>query len=62
MEAGVDWSMLFRQAEQRLRMRKREIGSYTLTQLLNALDSTDPNDPHSGNIPINSLADLEDWM
>jgi hypothetical protein len=41
-------------------MRKWEIGRYTLTQLLNALDMSDPNDPHAGNIPINSLDDLEE--
>ena len=43
-------------------MRKQDIGRYTLSQLLNALCFNDPDDPHSGNIPINSLADLDDWM
>jgi len=40
-------------------MRKWEVGRYTLTQLLNALDYSDPNDPHRGGIPISSLADLD---
>jgi hypothetical protein len=40
-------------------MRKWEIGRYTLTQLLNALQ-VDSNDPHAGGIPIGSLAELED--
>lgn len=40
-------------------MRKWEIGRYTLSQLLNALDTTDPNDPHAGNVPINSLDDID---
>jgi hypothetical protein len=42
-------------------MRKWEIGRYTLTQLINALDQSDPNDPHAGGIPLNSLADLEEF-
>jgi len=43
-------------------MRKWEIGRYTLTQLLNALDTSDPNDPHAGGIPINSIDDLEELL
>jgi hypothetical protein len=41
-------------------MRKWEVGRYTLTQLVNALDRSDPNDPHAGNIPINSLDDIDE--
>jgi hypothetical protein len=41
-------------------MRKWEIGRYTLTQLLNGLDYSDPNDPHAGGIPLSSLAELDD--
>jgi hypothetical protein len=41
-------------------MRKWELARYTLTQLVTALDFSDPNDPHSGNIPLTSLADLDD--
>lgn len=42
-------------------MRKWEIGRYTLTQLLNALQQpNDPDDPHAGNIPIGSLSQLDD--
>ena len=52
---GVPWEKLFRAAEQRLRMRKWEIARYTLSQLLNALDFSDPDDPHSGQILIGSL-------
>lgn len=40
-------------------MRKWEIGRYTLTQLRNALDRSDPTDPLAGTIPIRSLADLD---
>jgi hypothetical protein len=43
-------------------MRKWEIGRYTLTQLYDALDRSDPDDPHRGNIPIDSLADLDDLI
>jgi len=41
-------------------MRKWEWGRYTLSQLLNALDRSDPTDPHAGGIPIQSLDDLHD--
>lgn len=40
-------------------MRKWEIMRYTLTQLINALDRTDPDDPHAGNIPLGSLDDID---
>ena len=40
-------------------MRKWDIERYTLSQLANALDQRDPNDPHSGNIPITSTRELE---
>jgi hypothetical protein len=43
-------------------MRKWEYRRYTLTQLLNALDTSDPNDPHAGQITINSLADLDEFI
>lgn len=52
--------MIFRAAEQRLKMRRWEIGRYTLSQLINALDMSDPDDPHRGCIPIKSLADIAD--
>jgi hypothetical protein len=42
-------------------MRKWEIRKYTRTQLLAMLDTSDPDDPHRGNIPIHSLADLDDF-
>ena len=45
-----------------MKMRKWEIGRYTLTQLLNALDTSDPNDPHAGGISINSIDDLEELL
>lgn len=54
-----DWDLLFRRCEQELKMRKWEIGRYTLTQLANALDRSDPSDPHRGNIPIGSLEDVD---
>jgi hypothetical protein len=57
----IDWELIYRLAEQKLRMRKWEIGRYTLSQLASALNYADPADPHAGNIPINSLADLDDW-
>lgn len=38
-------------------MRKWDVGRYTLTQILNALDESDPTDPHAGGIPINTAAD-----
>lgn len=41
-------------------MRKWEVGRYTVPQLLNALDTSDPDDPHRGGIPIGSLAELDD--
>lgn len=40
-------------------MRKWEIGRYTLSQLLNALAREDRSDPHAGNVPIGSLAELD---
>jgi hypothetical protein len=43
-------------------MRKWEIGRYTLTQLHDALDRSDPDDPHRGQIPIDSLEDLDDLI
>jgi hypothetical protein len=39
-------------------MRKWDIGRYTLTQILNALDRGDPDDPHAGNVEIGSLEDI----
>lgn len=41
-------------------MRRWEIGRYTLSQLASALDTSDPDDPHAGNLPISSLAELDD--
>lgn len=41
-------------------MRKWEWGRYTLTQLLAAVDTADPNDPHAGGVPIASLDELDD--
>ena len=40
-------------------MRWWEIGKYTLSQICNALDQSDPNDPHAGNIPISSLDEID---
>ena len=40
-------------------MRKWEIVRYTRSQLLNALDYSDPNDPHRGGIEIRCQADLD---
>ncbi len=40
-------------------MRKWDVRRYTITQLLVALDRTDPSDPHAGNVPIGSLAELD---
>lgn len=39
-------------------MRRRDILGCTLTYLLNALDSSDPNDPHAGNLPLEYIEDL----
>ena len=41
-------------------MRKWEVGRYTLSQVINALDRSDPNDPHANQIPIGSLDELEE--
>lgn len=41
-------------------MRKWEIARYTEQQLLNALNTADPTDPHYGQIPLSSLEDLDD--
>jgi hypothetical protein len=41
-------------------MRKWDYSRYTLTQLVNALDTSDPDDPHAGNIPIGSLDELDE--
>lgn len=41
-------------------MRKWDVGRYTFSQIRNALDKSDPNDPHRGGIPINSLSDLDE--
>ena len=43
-------------------MRKWEIARYTHTQLANALDRSDPNDPHAGQTPIGSLAELDEMF
>ena len=43
-------------------MRKHEIGQYTLSQILNALDYSDPSDPHAGNMPIGSLAEIDEMF
>ena len=43
-------------------MRRWEIGRYTLTQLCNALDYSDPDDPHKGNIPISGMGDLQAFL
>jgi len=43
-------------------MRKWEWGKYTRTQLINALDRSDPGDPHAGNIPLSSLDELDDYL
>ncbi len=57
----LDWELVFRLAEQRLKLRKWEIGRYTLSQLCNALDFSDPNDPHAGQTPITSLEELANY-
>lgn len=54
-----DWGLLFRACEQRLKMRKWEIMRYTISQLVNALDQSDPNDPHAGGIPIGSTHEID---
>ncbi len=41
-------------------MRKWEIARYTFTQLANALDRSDPNDPHAGQVEIGSLEELDE--
>jgi hypothetical protein len=41
-------------------MRKWDVRRYTLSQILNALNDDDPDDPHAGGIPIRSLAELDD--
>lgn len=43
-------------------MRKWEIGRYTITQIVNALDTSDRSDPHAGQMPLGSLADLEEMF
>jgi hypothetical protein len=43
-------------------MRKWDIGQYTLSQIANALDTGDPNDPHHGQMPIGSLEDLDEMF
>ncbi len=53
------WFLIFRRAEQELRMRRWEILEYTLTQLVCMLDRSDPDDPFVGTIPINSLDDID---
>jgi hypothetical protein len=58
----LDWALLYRRAEQQLRMRRWEIGRYTLSQLLNALDRSDPDDPHAGGLPLTSLSQLDDLV
>lgn len=56
----IDWGKLYRAAEQRLGMRKWEIGRYTLSQLLNALaDDEAERDPHRGGAPISAIGDVE---
>ena len=41
-------------------MRKWEVMRYTLSQLCNALNQPDPNDPHAGQEAIGSLDDLDE--
>jgi hypothetical protein len=41
-------------------MRKWEWGRYTVSQLMVLLDTSDPNDPHAGNIPISSLDEIDE--
>lgn len=43
-------------------MRWWEVGRYTLTQITNALDRTDPADPHAGNVPISGMGDLQAFL
>lgn len=43
-------------------MRKWEVGRYTPTQLVNALDTSDPDDPHAGNVPVSGLGDLQSLL
>ena len=51
--------MIYRACEQRLKMRKWEIARYTLSQVLRALERTDPDDPHAGNLPISAIGEIE---
>lgn len=60
--APFDWDIIFRQCAQRLKWGSAEVCRHTLTQIMNALDSSDPNDPHRGQIPIGSLADLDEMF
>jgi hypothetical protein len=59
-QAGPDWGRLFARCERELKMRKWEIARYTLSQLANALDRSDPDDPHAGQMSLNSLDQLHD--
>lgn len=43
-------------------MRKWEISRYTLSQIINALDRSDPDDPHRGQVSIGSLDELEEMF
>ncbi|MDG3003252.1 hypothetical protein [Paludisphaera mucosa] len=54
----MDLVDLVAEAERRLGMRKWEWARYTLTGLVHALRERDA-DPHAGNIPVESWADLD---
>lgn len=41
-------------------MRRWEIGQYTLTQLVNALDRSEPASRRDPTIPLRSLDDLDE--
>ena len=59
---AFDWDTLFRRCAQRLKWGSDEVCRHTLTQIMNALDPSDPNDPHRGQIPIGSLAELDEMF
>ena len=41
-------------------MRRWEIGQYTVSQLVNALDRSEPSSRRDGGIPLQSLDDLDE--
>lgn len=60
--APIEWELVFRAAAQRLRFTTEQVCRHTYSQIMNALDYSDPNDSSKGLTPFNSFQELAEMF